>query len=770
MPGLGWRALLCLLIAAATWSCSSDEPSAPTAQVQSGCSTDADCAIGQRCDFGECWTPIECQATSDCLDGSRSVCDGVAHECVQCLADGDCAAGEACTNERRCAAPICEPSPRRCSADGLRIEQCAADGRSSRVLEQCSDGQVCRDAQCEEIACEPGRAFCKGGHVYECAADGRTSAESAHCAAGFYCDSNSASCRPRQCTPGEMSCVDDGIARCKGDGSGYGSVTACGDAQRCDSGACVDIGCLPGSRACRGASTVIGCNESGTQSFVLTQCGSSSHCVQGEMTASCSNDPCAPSSLACAGNLLTQCSADGAGYESGGTDCGASGKVCVSGACVPKLCESGSLSCQQGSVYLCTDNGSARKPFKACLAGSYCDGPSASCKPQACVPGTLGCTGSSVATCSSDGSGFLASGTIDCGTSGQVCDGGACKAVSCSPNTQFCKNGDPYTCSASGTSATLLADCNDATQHCVKSGNSAFCAADVCTAGSTNCFGKTLAQCNAEGSAYSSTTVCAEMCQSGACVSGSCVPGKYACLDGDSMLCSASGFNQLSMQCKGPFSCSSATGKCSFAACNAGLATCLGDVPGTCDALGAVETSVGTSCAASGKVCAAGACVASTIDQTSGALDSLPHVFSDLLVGSYVYVTSPRTLTNIQAYFLTSSFDTTRWLVYVSDQQTGPYVPAFDRLQPANTGNLAWQGSGAISVPLDEGKYYLIGALLNSNLDLTGDLASTFPFLSFGRVLGSWMDSQTFGVPPASISPLGFYAQQVGLQLTTVAQ
>ncbi|MBI5609027.1 MAG: hypothetical protein HY902_09110 [Deltaproteobacteria bacterium] len=133
---------------------------------------------------------------------------------------------------------------------------------------------------------------------------------------------------------------------------------------------------------------------------------------------------CDPGKDGCNGKVAAKCKADGSGFESGGTDCGANGKVCSAGVCVSLKCDpQNPLYCEGNIAMKCDGTGMNPATLQTCGAGQFCD--KGVCQAQACTPNTLGCNGNLVATCSAQGSGWLAGG-INCAATGGSCSAGKC--------------------------------------------------------------------------------------------------------------------------------------------------------------------------------------------------------------------------------------------------------------------------------------------------------------------------------------------------------
>ena len=173
---------------------------------------DADCPIGQGCNFGECWNPCrnhECSGTDICVEGF----------CVDACELEECAAHESCRDGDcydPCAVVDCQAGER-CLRGRCVEENCFESG--------CLEGEICRARTCVPdpcagIDCDDGE-FCRNGDcVSSCAT--------------LSCPLN-ASCIDGECVPdpcGGIECDDD---------------MTCADGD-CVPDPCLDENCEPGSR------------------------------------------------------------------------------------------------------------------------------------------------------------------------------------------------------------------------------------------------------------------------------------------------------------------------------------------------------------------------------------------------------------------------------------------------------------------------------------------------------------------------------------------
>ena len=306
--------------------------------VATTCSADGTAYVagGTRCeDAGEvCYkgTCEDCWATTYFCSGAT-----VRH----CAADGarstltsTCTSSEYCDSATAaCKARICAPNQPVCN--GEIATTCKADGLGFAAGgTTCTDtGKFCYQGACASLACAPGKDYCSGSTVRHCAADGTISTLTSTCTSSQYCDSATATCEAQVCTPSQPVCDGTLATTCNADGSGYVSGgTDCSGASQgvCFAGSCMSIGgCTFSTSLCSG-SQVLRCTSGGL-AYVSATCTSSQYCDSG----TCKPLLCTPNHPTCNGNTATLCSADGLGFASGGTPCGA--QCCVSGICRNEL-------------------------------------------------------------------------------------------------------------------------------------------------------------------------------------------------------------------------------------------------------------------------------------------------------------------------------------------------------------------------------------------------------------------------------------------------
>ena len=220
---------------------------------------------------------VPCEDDTACAEYGW-VCDPLGGNCVPCLFDAQCEAGQACVGlecvdcpEGDCtAAPECVfdndcPEGKICDAAGV-----------CKVLVKCEDDAACADAK---MVCDT-----DAGECVACL-------ENAHCPEVYHCD--------------EKHCVVDT--------------------------------CAKGQKGCVGAA-LASCNESGTGFSAPEPCPQQTTCVEDGLNATCEPLACLPGQLYCEGNVAIQCAVDGSLILEQ-TDCTTSGSYCAAGLCAGLPCK-----------------------------------------------------------------------------------------------------------------------------------------------------------------------------------------------------------------------------------------------------------------------------------------------------------------------------------------------------------------------------------------------------------------------------------------------
>lgn len=736
------------------------------------CVASSDCRPSEHCSAGRC-------VLDSCVAGTGT-CDASGTAVQLCSATGDrvvplyCDKSASCTGESGkavCSNWLCTPGMSRCNDQG-QLEVCAADGLSVAETKDCGDSQVCQGTQCVDVVCDVGTARCDANNVlHVCSADG-TSESAQVCASNQYCDAESKSCPEKVCLPGVVYCMGDKHGLCDAKGSGYESVTACAVTEACVGGNCVTKTCDPQGSFCAADGNVHVCEATGTTGALIQTCENPleqdgaggadnndyfSHCEKQGNTASCVADPCSKGHKYCDSNRLKTCRDDGTGPVDDGTDCGID--VCVNdyespAHCAKAVCTPSARFCNEsGNVSACSADGTSFYDWQICGDGFYCNVADALCEQQQCEPGKAGCNGSVAATCAADGSGWLAGGT-DCGATSKICDAGVCKPKVCEPYNYFCGGGNINHCNELGTASTVYETCL-ASEYCNEDWLNCF--PDQCTGGKPVCVDSThVATCKADGSGPNGAgTACGanKVCDAGTCKDLVCQPETTFCAGGHVQICDSSGLGYgQQTYCFADEFCKtidSTSATCAKKVCTPGAKGCSGESYGTCDSVGSGYTESPTNCTATGKLCSPSGCATSAVDVIG---DQATYAFSSgsNFMGDVLYVRTDRKLTQIELdSFSDLSGQSLHWAVYSSLTEGGPYAPVFDSFAPGTTAG--FQSSGAISVTLSSGRYYVIGMRAQSGLFIYRNDGLTAP-LSFANPLGTLAQYADPGMLPATFS------------------
>jgi len=73
------------------------------------------------------------------------------------------------------------------------------------------------------------------------------------------------------------------------------------------------------------------------------------------------------------------------------------------------------------------------------------------------------------------------------------------------------------------------------------------------------------------------------------------------------------------------------------------------------------------------------------------------------------------------------------WVVYESTSYTGAFSKVFEQTN-SNTGSATFVSSGALSVPLTPGKFYLLGVIVQGAFTGYFNYPTSKQFVSFGQV------------------------------------
>ncbi len=144
-----------------------------TAGLCVDCLADTDCPAPNACKGFTCAPPASpCQSSKEC--SPEQVCHKGVGLCVECESDDDCLGGKACLEtvcvDPKLAGKVCTAGETRCEADG-QLGVCKADGTGFSAT-ACPSGQVCSGGACQAQVCVPEAKGCDGDKVTQCAADG----------------------------------------------------------------------------------------------------------------------------------------------------------------------------------------------------------------------------------------------------------------------------------------------------------------------------------------------------------------------------------------------------------------------------------------------------------------------------------------------------------------------------------------------------------------------------------------------------------------------
>ena len=712
------------------------------------CVEHVDCPDVYHCRSGRCVVDecIQGEATCHSTLNAKEICDeiGSETELVYCPYETTCSSSATAV---QCATWECQPGSARCTESGDGLEVCDDSGLSYTAGMNCADmGGVCEAQACAEVVCEPGQRFCDSGVVYQCAASGTSFTSIQVCAAGQFCNADFGTCAPLACAPGTAICEGTVSLSCRADGSGTDPVTDCADeGELCLNGSCTPEICEAGATYCKDGNVYV-CENGGATERVYDTCTSQEYCD--DELAICRVRSCTPGTRLCEGEIASVCNESGSGVEAD-TDCAEQdNQACYLGECLARIC-TGTRYCKDGNSYACSANGTAESLNDACSASEFCDGSSGLCRPDVCTPGSTGCIDNSVGTCASDGSGFTPTTPCD---EDEACISGSCLPIICEASEYYCDGQTIYRCGSDGTTTTLIANCS-VNYYCEPGVSS--CRPDVCTANQPTCNGALVSTCTANGSGPEpGGTACdaGETCDSGACQPIICTASARFCEAGNVRTCNEFGTASSAYQtCSASTYCNEDVEPvvCSQDICEAGAAACDGETLAVCESDGGGYTSQSTDCSASDMVCNRTECSAAAVDTVGSATSS--STLSNYGFANRYYVTTSRSLTQIEQYISVSGTSQFTWFVFEGTSSSGTYTKIFEKL---NTSSGTLHSSGAIDVPLQADRYYLIGVRVAGSAARSYSTQSK-TFLSFGHYLNAGYSSWSSSVPSTWSAPAG---------------
>jgi hypothetical protein len=454
--------------------------------------------------------------------GNTPVCDPKTLQCVGCLVDGDCGAGELCV------AGACHAG---CSKDH---PGCASDGGACDV-----DLGICRGCLTDkECGGKTPRCDAMSGHCVPCVSMNDNCGPGTYCSANFTCDPGCKTdfdCPVPDGGVKALSCCNNACVDTTNDGANCG---ACGT--KCN-----------GTTCCKGV-----CSDEQTDPNNCGACGmkcSYPNAMAGCVMGGCTLGMCTQGFGDCDGQLGNGCESflggDLANCGKCGNKCGNvpnGTAACVVGMCTIASCTNGFTDCDKQYNDGCESN-TASDINNCGFCGVVCNGGGPHTTGAACVNGmcALACV-NGYADCdkmSNDGCEAVVQNDINnCGGCGVPCTKGAnvasvtctnamCGIGSCNPGFNDCDmqyadgceanfTNDPNNCGGCGMKCPLNA--NVATDKCTNSA----CGVATCNAGFADCDGNFANGCEINTTTDSNhcgncQTVCAN---NGQCANGLC-PG-----------------------------------------------------------------------------------------------------------------------------------------------------------------------------------------------------------------------------------------------------
>ncbi|PKN54614.1 MAG: hypothetical protein CVU56_25595 [Deltaproteobacteria bacterium HGW-Deltaproteobacteria-14] len=244
-----------------------------------------------------------CASDADC-DGATPACDTATGECVTCVSDSHCPAGE------RCDAHACVDDPRWCGSSA------ACGPGATCIASACVS--ACGDAAANPCAppavCDSASGVCVAPRQPQCVA-------ALHCGPGEFCAANGA-CLAHCADPGANPCAAPRVCE---SASGLCQFppecltsAACGPGERCADGGCVDACADADANPCPAGTACDGATLACTPSSTLTTCTSSADCA--------TDQECDPDSNTCTAagppNLPPAANGPGGGCAGGSTSPG----------------------------------------------------------------------------------------------------------------------------------------------------------------------------------------------------------------------------------------------------------------------------------------------------------------------------------------------------------------------------------------------------------------------------------------------------------------
>ena len=553
-----------------------------------GCDDGDLCTFNDQCAAGSCaGNAVNCD--DGCLDGA---CDAATGACTHVPAadGGACGDGSTCLAGATCSSGVCAPDASACEC--VATADCAAfeDGDACNGTLTCLGGRCVLDAativscvvdqpRCRTASCDPATGVC----TVEDATDNSSCDDDDPCTEGDFCNAGSCVGTPTECSGG-TDCL---VASCH---------PFAGCEQNPVAGACDDVDPCTASSAC----TVGNCIAT-----AALDCVSSGVCFDSACDASAGGCVDIPNTADC----------------EDGDDC-TLGDVCAAGVCAgePLVCDDGNLcttdACEGG---VCATDA---------IEGALCDDGNSCTLSDTCVDGI--CAGNGIPGCGNcDNDGDCLEQQDEDACNGTLrCDSGFCEVdpdsfVSCAD-----VEAGPCQVAAcdSSTGACAVTDRADglpcaSEDPCMADG---FCAAGTCVGQPTSCDDGnpcTGDSCDAEQGCVHGPIggPCDDgnPCTSGtACTAGTCLGGTNTCECVSNGQCNAQNDDDLcngTLKCDGGLCvvnpttvvlCPASTNPCAENVCNGATGQCS-EAP----LEDGIACSDGDPCSV-GDTCGAGSCVA----------------------------------------------------------------------------------------------------------------------------------------------------------------
>ncbi len=591
-------------------SCDPVSGSCVHAPLDSSCTDDDVCTVGDSCIAGNCvpGALANCNDGNDCTTDSCNYATGCVHkDNVAWCSDGDnctvfdscgqgacsgtvryCDDGNVCTDDACNIASGCVNLPNvvTCDTDGnaCSVQDCQAGTCTLLTTISCNDGNPCTIDTCNAKtgACVFSSAGTDGGY---CDADGSVCTVQDHCSGGA-------------CLPGpQLTCTDGNP--------------------------CTDDGC-DSQKGCTHLNNTASCDADGNLCTAGDAC-QNGVCAAGKAVACTDNNPCTLDKCSPSTGL---CSFDGQPFN--GQACDADGSVCT----LSDSCQTG--TCTPGAAMNCDDANPCTTD--ACAATTGC---SHTLNTALCDDGD-GCTVGDHC-----GNGACAGSPRDCNDQ-NLCTDDGCSANQCSHanNTVPCDDSDACTvgdaCGGGGCVSGVKLNCNDGNlctddacggNTCTHAANTAGCddgdpcsTGDVCSGGV--CAGAGTLNCDDQNACTN------DSCQNGACKH---VANNAPCDDANPCTvadyCAAGGCIGTAMWCNDGNACtndSCAGGACvhanSTAACDDGVSCTTGD---HCQDGACVPTGDHCPCTSAAQCADNDACTLDACNLVSGLCENTPAVCND---------------------------------------------------------------------------------------------------------------------------------------------